>query len=132
MEIWWLRLCSKRGFWLGTKRQRVERWCKLMKAVDRVKESVGPELFKKLQFNSGDLRNTDNLDNLFSKTKYCQLNIYCTINLYEIMAKYNCKKMVFSPSATVYGQPKKIPCVEDFELKVMNPYGWIKVRTSLS
>ncbi|MBA0851657.1 hypothetical protein Goshw_024050 [Gossypium schwendimanii] len=30
--------------------------------------------------------------------------------------------MVFSSFATVYGQSEKIPCVEDFELKVMNPY----------
>ena len=35
--------------------------------------------------------------------------------------------MVFSSSATVYGQPEKIPCVEDFELKAMNPYGRTKV-----
>jgi UDP-glucose 4-epimerase len=35
--------------------------------------------------------------------------------------------MVFSSSATVYGQPEKIPCVEDFELKAMNPYGKTKV-----
>ncbi|KAL4557521.1 hypothetical protein LXL04_035702 [Taraxacum kok-saghyz] len=43
------------------------------------------------------------------------------------MAKYNCKKLVSSSSATVYGQPKKIPCVEDFELKAMNPYGRTKL-----
>ncbi|RRT74324.1 hypothetical protein B296_00003842, partial [Ensete ventricosum] len=36
-------------------------------------------------------------------------------------------KMVFSSSATVYGQPEKIPCVEDFKLKAMNPYGRTKV-----
>lgn len=35
--------------------------------------------------------------------------------------------MVFSSSATVYGQPEKIPCVEDFSLKAMNPYGRTKV-----
>ena len=35
--------------------------------------------------------------------------------------------MVFSSSATVYGQPEKIPCVEDFEIKAMNPYGRTKV-----
>ena len=34
---------------------------------------------------------------------------------------------MFSSSATVYGQPEKIPCVEDFELKAMNPYGRTKV-----
>lgn len=36
-------------------------------------------------------------------------------------------QLVFSSSATVYGQPEKIPCVEDFELKAMNPYGRTKV-----
>ncbi|KAI3787152.1 hypothetical protein L1987_41406 [Smallanthus sonchifolius] len=36
-------------------------------------------------------------------------------------------ELVFSSTATVYGQPKKIPCVENFELKVTNPY----VRTKL-
>lgn len=35
--------------------------------------------------------------------------------------------MVFSSSATVYGQPEKIPCVEDFELVALNPYGRTKV-----
>uniref|UniRef100_A0A7N2N372 UDP-glucose 4-epimerase n=1 Tax=Quercus lobata TaxID=97700 RepID=A0A7N2N372_QUELO len=34
--------------------------------------------------------------------------------------------MVFSSSATVYGQPEKIPCVEDFKLNPMNPYGRTK------
>ncbi|KAJ6826148.1 bifunctional UDP-glucose 4-epimerase and UDP-xylose 4-epimerase 1-like [Iris pallida] len=43
------------------------------------------------------------------------------------MAKYGCKKLVFSSSTTVYGQPEKIPCVEDFELKAMNPYGRTKL-----
>jgi len=37
-------------------------------------------------------------------------------------------QMVFSSSATVYGQPEKIPCMEDFELKAMNPYGRTKVN----
>lgn len=36
-------------------------------------------------------------------------------------------QLVFSSSATVYGQPEKVPCVEDFELKAMNPYGRTKV-----
>eukprot|EP00257_Ricinus_communis_P020671 XP_015579952.1 UDP-glucose 4-epimerase [Ricinus communis] len=35
--------------------------------------------------------------------------------------------MVFSSSATVYGQPEKIPCVEDFQLMAMNPYGRTKL-----
>jgi UDP-glucose 4-epimerase len=43
------------------------------------------------------------------------------------MAKFQCKKMVFSSSAAVYGQPDEIPCVEDFHLQAMNPYGRTKV-----
>jgi UDP-glucose 4-epimerase len=34
---------------------------------------------------------------------------------------------VFSSSATVYGQPKSVPCTEDFPLQAMNPYGRTKV-----
>nr|ABK94396.1 unknown [Populus trichocarpa] len=118
-------------------------------AVDRVKEVVGPQLSKNLEFNLGDLRNKDDLEKLFSRTKfdavihfaglkavgesvanprrYFDNNLVGTINLYEVMAKYNCKKMVFSSSATVYGQPEKIPCVEDFNLMAMNPYGRTKL-----
>ncbi|MED6124724.1 UDP-glucose 4-epimerase Uge1 [Stylosanthes scabra] len=112
----------------------------VMEAVDRVRELVGPQLSQNLEFNLGDLRNKDDLEKLFSKTKfdavihfaalkavaesvakprrYFDFNLVGTINLYEVMAKYNCKKMVFSSSATVYGQPEKIPCMEDFKLQV--------------
>ncbi|KAL1364464.1 hypothetical protein HN51_012656 [Arachis hypogaea] len=121
----------------------------VMEAVDRVRELVGPHLSQNLEFNLGDLRNKDDLEKLFSKTKfdavihfaalkavgesvakprrYFDFNLVGTINLYEVMAKYNCKKMVFSSSATVYGQPEKIPCMEDFKLQAMNPYGRTKV-----
>ncbi|KAK8946073.1 Bifunctional UDP-glucose 4-epimerase and UDP-xylose 4-epimerase 1 [Platanthera guangdongensis] len=58
---------------------------------------------------------------------YYDNNLIGTIHLYEFMAKYGCKKMVFSSSATVYGQPEKMPCVEDFQLKAMNPYGRTKL-----
>ncbi|OAY59852.1 bifunctional UDP-glucose 4-epimerase and UDP-xylose 4-epimerase 1 isoform X1 [Manihot esculenta] len=121
----------------------------VIEAVDRVRELVGPQLSQKLEFNKGDIRNKDDLEKLFSGTKfdavihfaglkavaesveyprrYFDNNLIGTINLYKVMAKYNCKKMVFSSSATVYGQPEKIPCVEDFELKAMNPYGRTKL-----
>ncbi|XP_047975876.1 bifunctional UDP-glucose 4-epimerase and UDP-xylose 4-epimerase 1-like isoform X2 [Salvia hispanica] len=58
---------------------------------------------------------------------YFDNNLLGSLNLYKLMAKHNCKKLVFSSSATVYGQPDKIPCVEDFELKAMNPYGRTKL-----
>lgn len=117
-------------------------------AVERVKELAGPELAKKLEFHVGDLRNKEDLDKLFSSQKfdavihfgalkavaesvqhpfrYFDNNLIGTINLYQAMAKYNCKKLVFSSSATIYGQPEKIPCVEDFQYGAMNPYGRTK------
>ncbi|KAL0011702.1 hypothetical protein SO802_006810 [Lithocarpus litseifolius] len=64
--------------------------------------------------------------------RYFDNNLIGTINLYEVMAKYDCKKMVFSSSATVCGQLEKMSCVEDFELKAMNPYGRTKRVESLS
>ena len=36
-------------------------------------------------------------------------------------------QIVFSSSATVYGQPETVPCTEDYPLQVMNPYGRTKV-----
>ncbi|KAK7821357.1 udp-glucose 4-epimerase [Quercus suber] len=65
-------------------------------------------------------------ESVVNPRRYFDNNLIGTINLYEVMAKYDCKKMVFSSSATVYGQPEKMPCVEDFELKAMNPYGRTK------
>ena len=43
------------------------------------------------------------------------------------MRKYNCKKIVFSSSATVYGAPKTVPIKEDFPLSTTNPYGSTKL-----
>ncbi|KAK2989057.1 hypothetical protein RJ640_018846 [Escallonia rubra] len=118
-------------------------------AVERVRELVGPELSRNLDFHLGDIRNKDDLEKLFSQTKfdavihfaglkavgesvanpfrYFDNNLIGSITLYKVMDKYNCKKLVFSSSATVYGQPEKIPCVEDFKLKAMNPYGRTKL-----
>ncbi|KAJ6833181.1 bifunctional UDP-glucose 4-epimerase and UDP-xylose 4-epimerase 1-like [Iris pallida] len=118
-------------------------------AVDRVRILAGEDLSRNLVFSIGDLRNKSDLEKLFSETRfeavihfaglkavgesvakpmrYFDNNLVGTLNLYEIMGKYGCKKMVFSSSATVYGQPEKIPCVEDFDLKAMNPYGRTKL-----
>ena len=58
---------------------------------------------------------------------YYENNVYGTIILLEVMKKYNCKKIVFSSSATVYGMPKNLPIKEDFELHTTNPYGATKL-----
>lgn len=59
--------------------------------------------------------------------QYYHNNITGTITLLEVMNKYNCKKIVFSSSATVYGLPKTVPITEDFPLSTTNPYGSTKL-----
>ncbi|XP_068661828.1 bifunctional UDP-glucose 4-epimerase and UDP-xylose 4-epimerase 1-like [Aristolochia californica] len=118
-------------------------------AVDRVRELAGSERAQNLHFHLGDLRNKEDLEKLFSQTRfdavihfaalkavgesvekpflyYCN-NLIGTLYLVETMQKYGCKKMVFSSSATVYGQPKEIPCVEDYQLNALSPYGQTKL-----
>ena len=58
---------------------------------------------------------------------YYHNNITGTVTLLEVMKKYNCKKFVFSSSATVYGLPKTVPITEDFPLSTTNPYGSTKL-----
>ena len=58
---------------------------------------------------------------------YYQNNITATLNLCEVMKDYNCKKIVFSSSATVYGNPASVPIDEDFPLSTTNPYGTTKM-----
>lgn len=58
---------------------------------------------------------------------YYHNNITGTLNLLEVMKANNCKKIVFSSSATVYGVPKTVPIREDFPLSTTNPYGSTKL-----
>lgn len=58
---------------------------------------------------------------------YYHNNLISTISLLEIMSDFGCKKLVFSSSATVYGNPKKLPITEDFPLHTTNPYGTTKL-----
>ena len=59
--------------------------------------------------------------------EYYRNNLDSTLTLLEIMEKYNCKKLVFSSSATVYGTPKSLPIKEEFPLSTTNPYGTTKL-----
>lgn len=59
--------------------------------------------------------------------RYYHNNITGTLILCEVMAKYGCKKIVFSSSATVYGDPHTVPIKEDFPLSTTNPYGSTKL-----
>ena len=59
--------------------------------------------------------------------KYFKNNVSGTINLLEVMEEYGVKTLVFSSSATVYGDPQTVPITEDFPLSVTNPYGRTKL-----
>lgn len=58
---------------------------------------------------------------------YYYNNLVSTLNLVEMLSKYNAKRIVFSSSATVYGMPKTVPIKEDFPLSTTNPYGETKL-----
>jgi UDP-glucose 4-epimerase len=114
-------------------------------ALRRVKEITGKDF---MVYNI-DLRDKNGLDKIFLENnikavihfaglkavgesvlkplKYYQNNISGTLNLCEVMQKYNVKRMVFSSSATVYGIPKIVPISEDFPLSATNPYGRTKL-----
>jgi len=59
--------------------------------------------------------------------EYYHNNITGTLVLLKLMKKYNCKRIVFSSSATVYGNPASLPIKEDFPLSTTNPYGSTKL-----
>ena len=58
--------------------------------------------------------------------RYYHNNITGTLILCEVMETFNVKTLVFSSSATVYGDPHKVPIEEDFPLSATNPYGRTK------
>ena len=115
------------------------------KAVDRVAEICG----KKAAFYQVDICDKDALDQVFGIEKpdavihfaglkavgesvykpleYYQNNIAGTLILCEVMRSHNVKKIIFSSSATVYGDPAMIPITEECPKGVCtNPYGWTK------
>ena len=104
---------------------------------------------KEFKFYEVDLLDKENLEKVFIENKieavihfaglkavgesvekpieYYHNNITGTLILLELMKKYNCKKIIFSSSATVYGTPKTVPIKEDFPLSTTNPYGSTKL-----
>ena len=114
-------------------------------ALRRVKKITG----KDFGFYEEDLLDKEAIEKIFSENKidavihfaglkavgesvamplkYYQNNLISTLNLCEVMAAHNVKKIVFSSSATVYGLPHKLPITEDFPLSTTNPYGSTKL-----
>lgn len=114
-------------------------------SLNRVKKITG----KEVKFYNADIRDFDALDKVFKNEniesvihfaglkavgesvekpmEYYDNNITGTLVLCDVMRKNNCKSIVFSSSATVYGDPHTVPIKEDFPLSVTNPYGRTKL-----
>lgn len=113
--------------------------------IDRIKKITG----KNLTFYKADVLDTDFLKEVLIKEEidtvihfaalksvseslekpleYYKNNLGGTLSLLEAMRASKVKKIIFSSSATVYGDPKKTPITEDFPKGICtNPYGWSK------
>jgi UDP-glucose 4-epimerase len=115
------------------------------KSLQRVVKITGLQF----DFHQIDLRDKTALDEVFSNhkidavihlaglkavgesceqpLKYYQNNISASLVLFEMMQKHCVTKLVFSSSATVYGDPATVPIDENFPLTVTNPYGRTKL-----
>lgn len=59
--------------------------------------------------------------------RYYRNNLVGTLTLCEVMAEFGVRNIIFSSSATVYGEPELVPITEDFPLACTNPYGRTKL-----
>jgi len=115
------------------------------KSLERVEEITG----KKVKFYLADILDRDALVNIFKNEKidlvihfaglkavgesvakpweYYNNNITGTLVLVDVMKEFGCKNIIFSSSATIYGNPAFIPITEECPKGVCtNPYGWTK------
>ena len=115
------------------------------KSLNRVEEITG----KAVKFYKADILDKDALERIFEAEsidacihfaglkavgesvakpwEYYNNNITGTLTLLEVMKKHNCKNIIFSSSATVYGDPVEIPITENCPKgQCTNPYGWTK------
>lgn len=116
-----------------------------LQSIKRVEKIIN----KPILFEQGDIRDKDTLKKVFQKYSidsvihfaglkavgesvsnplaYYDNNVYGTLVLLEAMKEFGCKKIVFSSSATVYGDPHTTPIKEDFPTgATTNPYGTSK------
>ncbi len=113
--------------------------------LDRVCKIAGREL----AFHEADIRDRTALSSVFSRhridavihfaglkavgesveqpLRYYDNNVSGSLALCETMAEHGVGTLVFSSSATVYGEPPKLPIREDFPLSATNPYGRSKL-----
>lgn len=115
------------------------------KAIENIRKIAN----KSFRFYEGDICDKELLRKIFSENEieatihfagykavgesvakplmYYRNNLDCTLSLLEVMQEFNCKKIVFSSSATVYGDPERLPIDEKCRLSVTNPYGATKL-----
>lgn len=67
-------------------------------------------------------------DSVLKPVEYYINNVSSVLTLIDVMKKYNVKSLIFSSSATVYGNPKKVPITEESKIgSTTNPYGTSKL-----
>lgn len=59
--------------------------------------------------------------------KYYYNNVVNTLNLLHVMKKYGCDKFIFSSTCATYGEPERVPIIEDMKQNPINPYGATKL-----
>lgn len=59
--------------------------------------------------------------------KYYYNNVVATLNLLQIMKKYDCKRIIFSSTCATYGIPERVPISEGTQQNPINPYGASKL-----
>ncbi len=119
------------------------------RVLDRIREIVGDEAFARCAFHEVDICDRAALEEVFARhdvdrvihfagfkavgesvekpLEYYSNNIGGTLTLCEVMREAGCKAIIFSSSATVYGDPDSLPLTEDSPKKpATNPYGWTK------
>lgn len=119
------------------------------KAIERVRQIVGEDAAANLTFYEADVNDRAALERIFEAEKpdrvihfagykavgesvqkpieYYSNNIGNTLTLVDVMRAHGCKSIIFSSSATVYGDPDALPLTEESPKKpATNPYGWTK------
>ena len=114
-------------------------------SIKRIKEITGKDVI----FYETDMLDSDGMSKIFTENKidavihfaglkavgesvikpieYYSNNITGTLELIKVMKKFNCKNIVFSSSATVYGMNNPAPYKEEYPTSATNPYGYTKV-----
>ena len=111
--------------------------------IDKIREIVGKEKVKNLEYIRLDICDKEKLENVFKNhdireiihfaaykavgesvekpIMYYKNNLLGLLNILEMMEKYNVKSIIFSSSATVYGNPDSIPAKETAKRSFTNP-----------